>query len=377
MHTLTWLIWLVAALVVVGLTTNPLYLLLVLLAVALVFIACHDDRPLARSFRLFFVAGFLIWLGYIVFSAITVGGGRGNTVLLRLPALTLPPLLGGVTLGGAITAEDMVWGAVRGLRIWALIAIFGAFNALVDHYRLLRMTPRSLFHVGLAVTIAITFVPHTVQSLADIREAQRLRGHRFRGLRSYLALVAPLLASSLEQSIQLAEALDARGYGRTRVTDVALGRQQIGVLVGVLLFSAGLFGWLYYGSAATIITLAMMAAGAALLLLAARALGRMVTRTTYRRERWHQRDMLVCGAALGCAAAWIGLRTMGMGDLIYNPYAALRLPPFALIAGMAVLLLAAPALFGAPANPRARRATPTARPASAAAEPGMLRQKEM
>lgn len=373
MHTLTWLIWLAAALVVVGLTTNPLYLVLVLLVVALVFAACHDDRPLARSFRLFFVAGCLIWLGYIVFSVITVGGGRGNTVLLRLPALTLPPLLGGVTLGGPITAEDMVWGAVRGLRIWALIAIFGAFNALVDHYRLLRMTPRALFHAGLAVTIAITFVPHAVQSLADIREAQRLRGHRFHGVRSYLALVAPLLASSLEQSIQLAEALDARGYGRTRMADVALGRQQIGVLAGLLLFGAGLFGWLYYGSA---VAIAMATAGAALLLRAAWMLGRMVTRTTYRRERWRQRDMLVCGAALGCAAAWIGLRLASMGGLTYNPYAGLGLPPFALLAGAAVLLLAVPALFGPPRRMRTRRA-PTARPASMAAERGTLTQKKV
>ena len=371
MHTLTWLLWLAAALVVVGLTMNPLYLVLVLLTVALVFIACRDDRPLAQSFRLFFVAGLLIWLGYIVFSVITVGGGRGNTVLLRLPALTLPPLLGGVTLGGVVTAEDMVWGAVRGLRIWALIAIFGAFNALVDHYRLLRMTPRSLFHVGLAVTIAITFVPHVVQSLADIREAQRLRGHRFRGVRSYLALVSPLLASSLEQSIQLAEALDARGYGRTRVADVALGRQQIGVLAGVLLCGAGLFGWLYYGSMAAVITLAMLVAGAALLLRAVRTLGRLVVRTTYRRERWHRRDMVVSGAGLGCAAAWIGLWAAGGGDLTYNPYVALRLPPFALFAGVVVLLLAVPALFGPPAGVRARRTQRRAaieRPASTAAE---------
>ncbi len=119
---------------------------------------------------------------------------------------------------------------------------------------------------------------------------------------------------------------------------MAFGRQQIGVLAGVLLFGAGLFGWLYYGSAATVITLAMMTVAALLLLLAARALGRMVPRTTYRRERWHQRDILVCGAALGCAVAWIVLWLADAGGLTYNPYAALQLPPFALLAGMAVLL---------------------------------------
>lgn len=361
MNTIAWLLWLAAALTVIGLTNNPLYLLLTLLAVSLVFVACHDERPLARAYRLFFVAGFALWLGYIVFSVVTVGGGRGQTVLLTLPQLTLPSLLGGVVLGGPITAEDIVWGAVRGLRIWVLVAVFGAFNALVDHYRLLRMTPRSLFHVGLAVTIAITFVPHTLRSLGEIRESQRLRGHRFRGPRSYLALVAPLLASSLEQSIQFAEALDARGYGRTRANDLALGRQQLGVLAGVLLFAAGLFGWLYYGSAASGVALALMIVGAALIGWAARMLGRLVPRTTYRRERWHRRDTLVCGAALGCGAAWLALWLVGEPSLLYNPYAALVVPPFALLPGLAVLLLAVPATFGAPTPARQpRRSVPRA-----------------
>jgi energy-coupling factor transport system permease protein len=350
MNTRTWLAWLLAALLVAGLTTNPLYMLLALLAATLVFLACHGETPLARAYRLFFLTGFVLWIGYVVFSVVTVGGPRGVTVLLRLPTLTLPAWLGGVTVGGAITAEDLAWGAVRGLRIWALMAIFGAFNALVNHYRLLRLAPRSLFHAGLAVTIAVAFVPHTLRAITQIVESQRVRGHRFRGPRTYLPLVAPLLASSLEKSIQLAEALDARGYGRTRADDVQLGRRQVAVIGGLLLVTVGLFGWLYYGPGGAvgppygIIAVVLGVAGVIVLGAAMWSLGRLVPRTTYRRERWRRRDTATCAAAVLCMAGWVALRLAG--GLSYNPYPMITLPPFDPIAGALAALLAVPALFG-------------------------------
>jgi energy-coupling factor transport system permease protein len=359
MHTRTWLAWLAAALLLTSLSNNPLYMLLALLAATLVFLVCHGDTPLARAYRLFFLIGLGLWISYIVFSVVTIGEARGRTLLLTLPALTLPSLLGGITLGGRVTAEDLAWGATRGLRVWTLMVIFGSFNALVNHYRLLRLAPRSLFHAGLAVTIAVAFVPQTLRAIATIAESQRVRGHRFRGPRSYIPLVAPLLASSLEQSIQLAEALDARGYGRTLAADRLFGRRQIGVIGGLLLLGAGLFGWLYYGAGAALPSLALLCAGVLALALALRALGQLVPRTVYRRERWHRRDSVVFAAMIGCAAGWIALRTLGVGGLIYNPYPLLSLPSFAPEAGVFVALLAAPALFGpASAEERVRRRPP-------------------
>jgi energy-coupling factor transport system permease protein len=372
MNTLTWLAWLVAAVLVAGSTTNPLYLLLALLAATLVFLACHANTPLARAYRLFFLVGLILWAGYVVFSVVTVGGARGRTVLVTLPTLTLPALLGGVTLGGPITAEDLAWGAVRGLRLWALLTIFGAFNALVNHYRLLRLAPRSFFHAGLAVTLGVSFVPQTLRAIAEIAESQRVRGHRFRGPRTYMPLVAPLLAGSLEKSIQLAEALDARGYGRTRAADIRLGRRQAVLLAGLLLLGVGLFAWLYYGARAATdgppygwIGAILGGVGMGMLGLALRSLGRLVPRTTYRRERWRRRDLAVIAAAIACAAGWVGL--WRVGGLLYNPYPVIAPPPFDPIAGALAALLAVPALFG-PA-PLERRVRQTRRHTRAAGDP--------
>ena len=386
MNTLTWLIWTLAALVFAGLTNNPLYLSLVLLTTALVFLMWREPTALARAYGLFMIAGFVLWLSYIAFSIITIGGGRGQTVLTTLPQVQLPTLLGGVTLGGPVTAEDIAWGAVRGLQIWVLMAIFGAFNALVDHYRLLRMLPRSLFHAGLAVTIAITFVPQLVRSIAEISEAQRLRGHRFRGPRSFLPLVAPLLAGSLENAIQLAEALDARGFGRITVKskDIAplghphpsplpagegwgegsnssalrysakertLGRQQAAVISGLLLLGGGLFLWLYYGIG--LLAGGLLAGGVVLLGLALRSLGRLVPRTTYRRERWRRRDVIASTVAAGAAALWLVARITVPTLLIFNPYPVINAPPFSALLALLPLSLVTPALLR-PRQPEGR-----------------------
>jgi energy-coupling factor transport system permease protein len=374
MHTLTWLLWLCAALAAVTLAPSPLYTLLLFLVAALVFAAwgasgtattaAPAEKPAmyvgpssAVPYGAFIRLGALVFLGYLLFSIITVGGARGATVLLRLPQLRLPALLGGIALGGPITAEALAWGATRGMQIWALLAIFGAFNTLVSHYRLLRLAPRALFHAGLAVTIAVGFVPHTLRAIATIIEAQRVRGHRFRGPRSALPLLAPLLAGSLEKSVQLAEALDARGYGRTRPGDLALSRQQAAALAGLLLLGAGVFTWLYYGARYGLPAAGLCMAGALLLLAALRALGRLVPRTSYRRERWRPRDSAVAVAAALCVAALIAMRLSNPLALVYYPFPRISRPPFDPRAGVALLLLAAPALF---AGSRSSRRAPQA-----------------
>jgi energy-coupling factor transport system permease protein len=344
MHTLTWLIWLLTGLLAVGLAPHPLYLTLVFLAAGLVFASQRGDGPLVRSYGLFLRAGAWLCAGYVLFGVVTVGGARGVTVLLRLPELRLPLWLGGVAFGGPITAEALAWGATRGLAIWTLLVLFGVFNGLVDHYRLLRLTPRSLFHAGLAVTIAISFVPAIIEAIREISEAQRARGHRFGGPRSWLPLVGPLLAGSLEKSMQLAEALDARGYGRTSAAQRTLVWQQSGLLIGLLLLAGGLFAWFYYGTGpARPLALSMLGLAGLAMLLSLRSMGRAVRRSSYRRERWRRADWLVTGACVLCSLSLIALRISGV-ELVYNPFPRFTLPMFDIRAAGGVLLLVGPAL---------------------------------
>jgi energy-coupling factor transport system permease protein len=280
-HARTWLLWFAAAGAVVLAIDNPLVIAIALVALGLVTARFAATGPEARSYA------FLLKLGlvFVVARAVLFGltGHVGETTLFVLPRVGLPGWLGGFSLGGRVTAEVVVQSAVEGLEIAAFLACFGVFLSVVETYRVLRLLPRFLFEAGLVACIAISFIPSLMRSAAEIRDAQRLRGHRFRGLRSLRPLVAPVLAGALERSLTLAASMESRGYGRARAgRDAEEWRARAGTLAGLLAATAG-GGMFLYGQRATGSALAL--AGAVGLSWSLWRLSGAVARTRYSAER--------------------------------------------------------------------------------------------
>jgi hypothetical protein len=75
------------------------------------------------------------------------------------------------------------------------------------------------------------------------------------------------------------------------------------------------------------------------------AQGRRVARSRYRRDRWAWRDSVVTGTALLVVGILVAVRIANAPALRYYPYAVL-LPPFEPWLGVALFLLAVPALVG-------------------------------
>jgi energy-coupling factor transport system permease protein len=337
-HTWSWVAWLIAAAFPAFTLRNPLYLVLVLGAAWIVYWALGRATPIGSSWGSLVKVGSLLFALTIPFNALSIH--IGQIVLFSLPD-------GWPILGGPVTLEAVIAGAVNGLSLFTILVVFASFNAVVDHYQLLRATPAFLFQAGVIVSIAVTFVPQMVLSAKEIRQAQRIRGHRFRGIRDLLPLVIPLLANGLERAIQLAETMEARGFGSA--VDPLSHRQalvaQFGTLAALLALLAGLFliafspvgrvwGWV----------LAILGIGSMLVLF--RQQGRRVRRTRYRRPRWRARDTAVivaCGAAFAIVLA---TRLVSPEMLAYSPYPpASLLPPFSPVVGGALLLLTLPALL--------------------------------
>ncbi|HEX6288502.1 MAG TPA: energy-coupling factor transporter transmembrane component T [Herpetosiphonaceae bacterium] len=340
LHSLVWLLWLIAG--VVAISTNPLLNLLIMAQAVLIAQSCHTESPVGRAFGLFLRLGLALVVVRTLLSMIPVGGfSYGATPLATLPEIELPLWLGGLRLGGTATLEMLLGGLVSGIRLWALILVFGAFNAVADHYGLLRRTPRFLFHAGLMTTIALTFVPQVILQLQAIRDAQRVRGHRFRTWRDGLPLLVPLLSGGLERSIQLAEAMDSRGYGRVTARRPGVAWVQGAIVVGVTILALGLYigftgswqGWI------------AAAIGGLLALGALRWIGGGTRRTRYLRERWHRRDTLVALASLAVIVGMTTLRLLDRGDLIYTTLPRARMPSFDPTTGALLLLLSTPALI--------------------------------
>ena len=152
----------------------------------------------------------------------------GTHVLIRLPGDW--PLI-----GGPLTLEGLVYGLLNGLALITLLAVFGTFNAGADTYALLRAIPAGFAQAGLVTAIALAYMPQTLTRWAEIREAQTLRGHRLRGVRDLVPLAVPLLTGGLDRAINLAEAMEARGFapeGTATSAPRRLGAGRIRLLLG-------------------------------------------------------------------------------------------------------------------------------------------------
>ena len=116
-----------------------------------------------------------------------------------------------------VTTEELRNGLFQGLRLTAVALAFAAYALLLDHDRLLqgaRFARRSV----LAIALATRLVPTLERDAGGLVEALRGRGVEVTGLRGRARLLSPLLAGSLERALNLAEAMEARGYGRPGAT---------------------------------------------------------------------------------------------------------------------------------------------------------------
>ena len=340
MHPLSWFVWLGTASLVTLLTRNPLYIVLLFVIFILVMDVEHasprasadgsgfDGAPADRGLTLspLRFALFAVPAGAL-FNLLT--SHVGETVFFRLPPAI--PLIGGV-----LTAEALVYGAISGLVLVTLFAAFAVLNLALPVRDLIAYIPRAFYPVAIVSAIAVTFVPSTLRQFRQVREAQAIRGYRMRGWRDWLPLFLPVLVGGLERALQLSEAMTARGFGGG-------ARRQLAPAAQVSL-AAGLVGVLAAGVAQLTPTWASAApaflAGGALLMGAAIwHAGRGVQHTRYRRPIWRSVDTFVvvaCGIAVVPLLIWAESRA-------YSPYPALAWPLFDLRLGGGLLGLMAPA----------------------------------
>jgi energy-coupling factor transport system permease protein len=126
----------------------------------------------------------------------------GTHVLWSGPTI---PVLGRLD----VTTEELGNGLFQGLRLAAVGLAFAVYALLLDHDRLLASAGWAR-RSTVAVALATRLVPLLERDARDLRLALRGRGVELGPVR----LLSPLLAGSLERGLNIAEAMEARGYGR-------------------------------------------------------------------------------------------------------------------------------------------------------------------
>lgn len=185
------------------------------LAIAAAAISVHqfaEDAPWAKSFWFSLRLGAMIlFIRTIV--GVLIGVPIPGTKLFTVPILPLPSWIAGIRIGGVVTQERLLSSMHEGLIIIAVICLFGAAVSLTSPHKLLRVTPIVIYEFGVATVIATSALPQLVKSVGRIRRARTLRGDENPSWRS---IAIPLLEDSLSRSLELAAAMDSRGYGVSR-----------------------------------------------------------------------------------------------------------------------------------------------------------------
>jgi energy-coupling factor transport system permease protein len=182
------------------LLSAPLALAAVAVAIGLAGILAGVGAQLRRAAAF----GLLLAVTVMVVNALVTRNGL--TVIWRFGDL---PVLGQVD----VTLEATVYGAVLGLRAFALVLCGALYTFAVDPDEVLRLFRRVSFRSALTATLATRMVPVLVRDSRRFADAQRCRPGR---PASRVALMRAMTAGVLDRALDVAAALEVRGYGAAR-----------------------------------------------------------------------------------------------------------------------------------------------------------------
>jgi energy-coupling factor transport system permease protein len=151
-------------------------------------------------------AWFAIPLGLMVAIINALVTRDGLTVIIRLGDL---PVLGQTD----VTLEATVYGAILGLHAMALVLCGALYTAAVDPDEVLALFRRFSFHSALTATLATRMVPVLARDARRLADAQRCRPGR---PPSRAQLMRAATAGVLDRALDVAAALEVRGYGAAR-----------------------------------------------------------------------------------------------------------------------------------------------------------------
>lgn len=344
LHPGAWWLWALGLAAAASRTLNPVPLLLIIAVTWFVASSRKGNTPWAASYALFFKLALVVIGIHLVFQALLSSQAQGVTVLFTLPEIPLPEKTG-IRLGGAVTLETLLNALYYALQLAAIFCCIGAANSLGSARRLLRYVPAALYEIGIACVIALTFAPQLVTDAQRVRAASKLRAGPGR-VRRFGRLAMPILEGALERSVDLAAAMDARGYGRTTNADPRTRRVTSALVVsGSLGAALGLYGILS-GTDRTWMGLPALLAGCLLGVAGLFVGGRRTGRTRYRPDPWALPEFLVvaCGAVAAALTFW-QVRVDPAALFLASPT---EVPPVPVLACVGIVVGLLPAFLAPP-----------------------------
>lgn len=230
-------------------TTHPVILLCMLAGGILLFALLHSLRTLADNLFYYFFVFLLIALSNPLFVH------NGETILFFVN-------------DNPVTLEAIFYGMVIALMIVGVMFWCKNYTAILTTDKFLYLFGKVIPTLSLVLSMAIRFIPLFKRQAQKIEKTQKTMGlyaneSKADNLLGGIRVFDSLLSWSLENSIETADAMRARGYGLPGRTSFSLFRfhRRDGMLLGAIILLAGMilyayirgsFYFMYYPSASPI-----------------------------------------------------------------------------------------------------------------------------
>lgn len=208
---------------------HPFFLVTLLVGAAALNGLQHQGARMKRSFPFFLVIG----LVFVIINPLI--SHRGTHILFYIGS-------------EPITLESVLYGLMMMLSLMTIMTAFLSYNRIMTADKFLFLFSSFSPKAALLSMMAARFVPLLKRRLSDLTIIQRTRGlnPQTGSIRKRAAegmqLLQLLLSSSLEEAMQTADSVKARGYGTSKRT--AYFPYRMGVMdwtvLGLLAVSAGL-----------------------------------------------------------------------------------------------------------------------------------------
>jgi len=315
-----WLLWFIINLIFLLSTRNPIYLVCALIGLVSLgwWISKKDNRRdwLKRNLQSLFI---IILFSSLINSLFT---HNGQTILFTIPGSW--PLIGGM-----ITLESLVYGAINGLIIGNILILFTVLNLALSIKQLTRLIPRAFYPIGMIVSIAMTFFPSIQRRFGEIKEAQMIRGNPMKKIADWLPILVPLLVSSLENGLILSESMTSRGFFTTKQEKNSV-LPVIALIIGTFSIFSGWILAIYAYPRNVFFPLFLV--GGIIIFITLWQLGHSVKTTRYHKRNFRKPDIIAIVIMLLMVVIFIFFSaTKRLSSLTYSPYPAISAPTIEII----------------------------------------------
>ncbi|MDF0726018.1 energy-coupling factor transporter transmembrane component T [Cytobacillus sp. S13-E01] len=228
-HPVVTFIYYVGALSLVMLLLHPVFLVLGFLTILAINFVQDRFEGLKRWLFLIITSGLFIFILNPLFNE------RGRYVLFELAS-------------HRITLEAVVYGGMTALSIISVILLFVSYNEVMAPNKLLYLFSKFLPQFAVLLMLTLRFIPLMRRRLAEIAAVQSskgiqvLQGRWQNKAKNGLLYVQVLLTYSLEEAIQTADSMKARGYGsgaRSTYEHFLLKKSDISAIAYLVIVFAG------------------------------------------------------------------------------------------------------------------------------------------